>query len=83
MYQSGRAEDKAKKHKSPAKSRRVGITVLARTLSSSVLTAAVGLSVHKAAGPYKLGINKTVIPGNATPSARVWGKHSPKQILKK
>ena len=38
MYQSGRAEDKAKKRKFPAKSRRVGITVLARTLSSSVLT---------------------------------------------
>ena len=27
MYQSGRAGDEAKKHKSPAKSRRVGISV--------------------------------------------------------
>ena len=28
MYQSGRAGDEAKKHKSPAKSGRVGITVI-------------------------------------------------------
>ena len=28
MYQSGRAGDEAKKRKSPAKSRRVGITVI-------------------------------------------------------
>ena len=28
MYQSGRAGDKAKKRKSPTKSRRVGITVI-------------------------------------------------------
>ena len=45
--------------------------VLATTLSSSVLTVAVGLSVHKAAGPYKVGINKTAIPGNATSSGWV------------
>ena len=36
MYQSGRAGDKAKKRKSPAKSGRVGITGIVYFVSSSV-----------------------------------------------
>ena len=36
MYQSGRAGDEAKKRKSPAKSGRVGITVIAHPLLSSL-----------------------------------------------
>ena len=37
MYQSGRAGDEAKKRKSPAKSGRVGITVLAHGTSRVTL----------------------------------------------
>ena len=34
MYQSGRAGDEAKKRKSPAKSRRVGITGIVKKIQS-------------------------------------------------